>query len=110
MIDSTTEKSHRHDTYQAILRTWAETLKIPESSIGEHDNFFALGGSSMLAFLVNAGLEEIFSARLPADGIPISAIATEPDLASFASHIERVMSPTEKSVDHQLEIYDEGSI
>jgi len=105
------DQSSLSRTIAIIRQIWAEILKISEDEIGEHDNFFALGGSSVQAFMVNAQIEEVFAARLPADGIPISAIVDEPDMASFSARLEHVMASSgEEITAAHTQGFEEGSI
>ncbi len=52
----------RNETERQIAQTWQEVLRIPQISV--HDNFFQLGGNSLLAFQVISRLREIFSVEL----------------------------------------------
>lgn len=64
--------SQRHDvppttpTERALARMWAELLGIePVESIGAHDNFFDLGGDSLLVTRLHARLPAAFGVDLP---------------------------------------------
>ncbi|OKJ62595.1 hybrid non-ribosomal peptide synthetase/type I polyketide synthase [Streptomyces sp. CB02261] len=51
-----------------VLGVWARVLGLPAEEIGPHDDFRALGGSSLKAMEVLAGLEDAFGVALrPAD-------------------------------------------
>ncbi|MEH2085007.1 MAG: SDR family NAD(P)-dependent oxidoreductase [Nostoc sp.] len=52
----------RNEMERQIAQSWQEVLKIPQ--IGIHDNFFQLGGNSLLAFQVISRLRETFSVEL----------------------------------------------
>ncbi|MEH2140418.1 SDR family NAD(P)-dependent oxidoreductase [Nostoc sp.] len=52
----------RNEMERQIAQSWEEVLKIPQ--IGIHDNFFQLGGNSLLAFQVISRLREAFSIEL----------------------------------------------
>ncbi|MFF9063962.1 amino acid adenylation domain-containing protein [Streptomyces sp. NPDC014891] len=54
---------------EAVVRdVWARTLGLPERAVGAHDDFRALGGSSLKAMEVLAGLEDAFGLELrPSD-------------------------------------------
>ncbi|MFF8510519.1 amino acid adenylation domain-containing protein [Streptomyces sp. NPDC015492] len=50
---------------EAVVReVWARTLGLPDRAIGAHDDFRALGGSSLKAMEVLAGLEDAFGLEL----------------------------------------------
>ena len=53
----------RNPTEEGLARLWAEILDINE--VGIDDNFFDLGGNSILAMQVVARLEKMFRVRLP---------------------------------------------
>jgi thioesterase domain-containing protein/malonyl CoA-acyl carrier protein transacylase len=56
---------------------WAEVLKVPE--VGLDDDYFALGGNSLLAASLMAGIETRFGVKLP-----LSSIIEAPTVAQFA--------------------------
>ncbi|WP_406066352.1 amino acid adenylation domain-containing protein [Streptomyces sp. NBC_01077] len=58
----------RPDVEAVVLRIWARALGVPVGSIGLHDDFRVLGGSSLKAMEVLAGLEDEFGIPLrPSD-------------------------------------------
>jgi amino acid adenylation domain-containing protein len=53
----------RTPTEEILANIWANVLGIEQ--VGIHDNFFEIGGHSLLAIQVNSRLREIFSLELP---------------------------------------------
>ncbi|WP_194836893.1 non-ribosomal peptide synthetase [Nocardia sp. XZ_19_369] len=81
----------------AIAEVFAEVLAV--APIGVTDDFFELGGSSLMAFTLHQRL----SARLARD-VPMSALLTTPTVGGLAAHLTgtaaqtRVPTPTEDAV------------
>ncbi|MGW1957742.1 amino acid adenylation domain-containing protein [Streptomyces sp. NPDC001920] len=51
----------RRDVEDVVRGIWARTLELPPTQITRHDRFFALGGSSLKAMTVLAGIEDAFA-------------------------------------------------
>ncbi|MFG2555972.1 amino acid adenylation domain-containing protein [Streptomyces sp. NPDC048581] len=51
----------RHDVEEVVRGIWAQTLDLAPADIARDDRFFALGGSSLKAMAVLAGIEDAFS-------------------------------------------------
>ncbi|WP_051828371.1 hybrid non-ribosomal peptide synthetase/type I polyketide synthase [Streptomyces bicolor] len=51
----------RRDVEEVVRGIWARILELPPADIGRDDRFFALGGSSLKAMAVLAGIEDAFS-------------------------------------------------
>ena len=66
---------------QVIARIWGEVLKTQR--VGAHDNFFALGGDSLLATQLASRLASAFDIELP-----VVAIFHYPTLADLALTVE----------------------
>jgi amino acid adenylation domain-containing protein len=64
----------------AIARCWAEVLGLPDGRIGRHDDFFALGGTSLAALKVVVALDGL---------IGIGDLMKHPVLADVAATTER---------------------
>ncbi len=64
-------------TETRLVRLWAEMLKL--DTVGIHDDFFALGGHSLLGVRLFARIEEEFGRRLP-----LSLIFSAPTIAQLA--------------------------
>ncbi|MDX3603345.1 beta-ketoacyl synthase N-terminal-like domain-containing protein, partial [Streptomyces scabiei] len=45
---------------EAVREVWARALEVPVSAVGPRERFFDLGGSSLRAMTVLAGLEDVF--------------------------------------------------
>lgn len=54
----------RDEVEQVVLAVWAKVLRRPVDEIGLHDRFSTLGGSSLQAMEVLAGLEDAFGREL----------------------------------------------
>ena len=50
---------------QALIAIWAEVLNQNPDSIGIHDNFFTLGGHSLLVIQVISRIRAVFQVELP---------------------------------------------
>ncbi|MEH1014376.1 amino acid adenylation domain-containing protein [Micromonospora sp. CPCC 206060] len=58
----------RHEVERLVGQVWARVLDRPATTIDPHDRFLAIGGSSLKAMEVLAGLEDAFGTTLdPAD-------------------------------------------
>ena len=71
---------------QALAQIWAELLKVER--VGIHDNFFALGGHSLLTFR----LKTIIKNRLDYD-LPLASLFQDPTIAGLAKFLA---SPAEE--------------
>ncbi|WP_405734764.1 amino acid adenylation domain-containing protein [Streptomyces sp. NBC_01537] len=60
---------------------WSRVLGVER--IGVHDDFFALGGNSLLAFQVIARVNEAFGT-----GLPLQPLFADPTVAGLARHVE----------------------
>jgi aryl carrier-like protein len=60
---------------------WAQTLEVEADGIADTDNFFDIGGDSMLA------LEAATHSRRAGIGMPISAVLRYPVLAELAAAV-----------------------
>jgi len=72
--------SPRTPMESAVAAVWAEELELKE--VGVHDNFFDLGGNSLLAVRLVLRLEERFGRKLP-----VAALFTAPTVAQLAQAI-----------------------
>ena len=80
----TTFVAPRTPVEQTIAAIWAEVLKV--GRVGVHDNFFALGGHSLIATQVIARIR----AALAAD-LPLRAIFESPTLEGLAARVVSAM-------------------
>ncbi|MGI4739588.1 MAG: non-ribosomal peptide synthetase [Janthinobacterium lividum] len=72
----------RTNVEQLVADSWCEALKITE--VGVFDDFFDLGGHSLIAVQVMARLEKVTGKRLP-----LAALFTHPTVAALALLIQR---------------------
>lgn len=87
---------------KVIAAIWAETLKL--SGVGIHDNFFDLGGNSLLAIKIISQLRNNFSVDLP-----VRILFDEPTIAHLANRLENLTkaagsSTRNASYSHLLEL------
>jgi amino acid adenylation domain-containing protein len=68
-------------TQKTLCRLWQEVLR--RERVGIHDNFFMIGGHSLLAVQVISRIKSAFAVEMP-----ISALFAGPTVASMAKHIE----------------------
>ncbi|HEV7655224.1 MAG TPA: amino acid adenylation domain-containing protein [Mycobacteriales bacterium] len=74
----------RTETEQRLGRLWMEVLGLSE--VGVHDNFFRLGGHSLVATRLIARVNEDFGAALP-----LSLVFEEPTVAAMAAELDRAV-------------------
>ncbi|MFW6693098.1 amino acid adenylation domain-containing protein [Streptomyces sp. MAR4 CNX-425] len=67
---------------ETLAATWAEVLQVDR--VGVHDDFFALGGDSLLATKVIARLK----AALGGEALSLRVLFSTPNVAAMAEHIE----------------------
>jgi amino acid adenylation domain-containing protein/non-ribosomal peptide synthase protein (TIGR01720 family) len=67
---------------QILAQTWTETLNLDR--IGRHDNFFALGGHSLLVMRVMSRLRVAFEANFP-----MRLLFEYPSIAQLAEHLDQ---------------------
>jgi acyl carrier protein len=71
----------RTDRERAMAEVWARVLDVPR--VGIHDNFFALGGDSLLAVQLAGRVRREFARELP-----IGAIFHHQSLADLATYVD----------------------
>jgi acyl carrier protein len=64
-----------------LARIWQETLDVP--AIKLEDDFFDLGGNSILALMIVSQVRDAFAVE-----VPVSALANAPTFADFAEFVE----------------------
>ncbi|NET63722.1 MAG: SDR family oxidoreductase [Moorea sp. SIO1G6] len=70
------------DTEKRIAQIWQEVLQLEE--VGINDNFFDLGGNSLLLIRVHKNLSKIFAIHLP-----VTTLFEHPTIATLAQHLEQ---------------------
>jgi nonribosomal peptide synthetase DhbF len=68
-----------------LAAIWSEVLQAPH--IGRGDEFFALGGQSLLALQVVARIRDVFGLELP-----LKELFEQPTLQTLAAHIDRALA------------------
>ncbi|MCO4743734.1 MAG: SDR family NAD(P)-dependent oxidoreductase [Proteobacteria bacterium] len=69
------------DLTDQVRLAWAEALEVPASSLGLHDDFREVGGTSLQAAMVHAVLEDTLNERIPHEAL--LACSTIAELAAF---------------------------
>lgn len=72
----------RRDVEETIREIWAQALDISPAAIGRDDRFSALGGSSLKAMAVLAGIEDAFSVT-----VEPRALRDQHTVAALAGHV-----------------------
>ena len=72
----------------SLAAIWAETLG--KESVGVHDNFFDLGGDSLLAAQILSRTQDLLDIDLP-----LSVLFEKPTIAELAGYLHRLQSETE---------------
>ncbi|MBD2776527.1 non-ribosomal peptide synthetase [Iningainema tapete] len=86
----------RNETERQIARILQQVLDTPQISI--HDNFFALGGNSLLAFQVIARLREAFSVEMAPNRFFAS-----PTVAGLGESLEALLTAAKSAKDCSFE-------
>jgi pyochelin synthetase len=101
----TTHVAPRTTIEEKLVQIWAEVLGMEMSRISVHDNFFDLGGHSLIATQIRSRIFEIFHVD-----IPMNVLFETPDVAGFAKGLETILwneksriSPDEKRVGEDRE-------
>jgi acyl carrier protein len=81
---ATDREPPRNSTESRIAEIWAEVLRRPW--VGIHDNFFALGGHSLMATQVLSWLHQIYDVDLP-----MRTIFERPTVAALAERIDALL-------------------
>lgn len=79
------------DTQKAVAAIWAQMLGVKR--VGPDDNFFALGGHSLLGVKLIAAVQEKLNLG---DELKLSDLFEFPTLESFSTHIESLAAPSEE--------------
>lgn len=79
------------DTQQAVAAIWAQMLGVKR--IAPDDNFFALGGHSLLGVKLIGAVQEKLNLG---DELKLSDLFEFPTLEAFSTHIESLTAPSEE--------------
>jgi len=80
---------------------WAEVLRVQK--VGIHDNFFALGGHSLIATQLISRIRDAFQMEMP-----LRLLFEEPTIGELVSHIEVVQWAGDRPIaDSETEDYEE---
>ena len=94
----------RSELERVITGVWQEVLKVEK--VGVHDNFFNLGGHSLLIVHVNSKLREVLQAE-----VSIIEMFKYPSVSALAEHLSHEASatpapPTRNTAQNRLEAMD----
>ena len=76
----------RNATEETLCRLWQEVLR--RECVGIHDNFFNIGGHSLLAVQVISRIKQAFTVEMP-----LSVLFVAPTVARMAEHIAAMNEP-----------------
>lgn len=79
------------ETQQVVAAIWAQMLGVKR--VEPDDNFFALGGHSLLGVKLVAAVQEKLNLG---DELKLSDLFEFPTLADFSTHIESLLEPSEE--------------
>jgi acyl carrier protein len=79
------------ETQQAVAAIWAQTLGVKR--VAPDDNFFALGGHSLLGVKLIAAIQEKLGLG---DELKLSDLFEFPTLEAFSAHIASLSEPSEE--------------
>ena len=77
----------RNEIEQCMLQIWRDVLQ--HEGVGIHDNFFDLGGHSLLSIQIISKLKECFDRE-----VPFSALFDSPTIAELSRKIEMLLNET----------------
>ena len=80
-----------NETQQAMAAIWGQMLGVKR--VGSDDNFFALGGHSLLGVKLIAAVQEKLNLG---DELKLSDLFEFPTLEAFSAHIESLTAPSEE--------------
>jgi amino acid adenylation domain-containing protein len=89
-----------NETEMSLARIWQELLGV--SNIGLHDNFFHLGGHSLLVTQLIARLRSLFPVQMP-----LNVVFEKPTVYALADHIDTLLWATQPSISRSMIDSDE---
>jgi acyl carrier protein len=90
----------RTEIERILTELWVEVLGV--EPIGIHDNFFMLGGDSLLATRLVSKMRSILHVE-----IPLGIIFTAPTIAALAEHIEANSHPAQEDMEKISSLLEE---
>jgi len=75
----------RSETERQLVEIWQESIGI--DSVGVHDDFFLVSGSSLVAAIIFTKIQKCFRLKLP-----LSLLVAAPSVAQLALHIDELKS------------------
>jgi len=79
------------DNQKQLAAIWAQVLGV--KTVGPDDNFFALGGHSLLGVKLIGAIQEKMELG---DELKLSDLFEFPTLAAFAEHVDSLAAPSEE--------------
>ena len=84
--ESATFVAPETDLEELIAEIWTETLRLPYASVGIHDNFFDLGGTSLPAIQIMARVNSEYQLDLP-----LRTFFDAPTVAALGEQVEAAL-------------------
>lgn len=79
--DAPEYEAPRSETEQQLAKIWQASIGI--DSIGVHDDFFVVCGSSLVAAIIFTKIQKLFGVKLP-----LSLLVSAPTVAQLAARID----------------------
>jgi amino acid adenylation domain-containing protein/thioester reductase-like protein len=94
----------------ALLKIWAEVLSRDESKVGIHDDFFMIGGYSLLAAQMIMKVREKFQINIRQDALLLREFLASPTIAELATVVEALLSGTAARPGEQISPTSESTV
>ena len=88
-----------NDTEIKLVKIWSELLAIEEKSIGIYNNFFDLGGNSILVIKLLSRVKKTFNIN-----ITLGTIYGVPDISKLAQYIDGKTNNTQEVSDEEIDV------
>jgi len=92
----------RTPTEETIAAIWASVLRLPK--VGVEDNFFEMGGHSLLTTQVISRIRQALAVE-----IPVRTLFERPTISALAESIETILWLTHSN-DHERHDYEQGEV
>jgi hypothetical protein len=89
---------------EKLAGIWSEVLRV--NRVGLHDNFFALGGQSLLAMQTVSRVRKVFQVELPIHSLFVTPTVEGLALAVLQSQVEQKDNPA--AIINKIDPIDEG--